>query len=92
MGRIQLKMDIEVSEDYRHNPVDQMNILAHEYAHAFHFLRSDFVAPTDNMEYEHLTDLSTIALGMGLLTLQGRGQRSRRTGSPSTSVICPLNC
>jgi len=72
-GRIQLKMEIEVSEDYRHNPIDQMNILAHEYAHAFHFLRSDFIAPKDNMEYEHLTDLSTIALGMGLLTLQGRG-------------------
>ena len=51
-----------------------MNILAHEYAYAFHFLRSDFIAPTDNMEYEYLTDLSTIALGMGLLTFKKRGQ------------------
>ena len=90
MDRIQLKMDIEVSEDYRHNPVDQMNILAHEYAHAFHFLRSDFIAPTDNMEYEHLTDLSTIALGMGLLTLQGRGANVETYGFTNYIGYMPL--
>ena len=72
LGKINLDMTIEVAERFRSNPGAQMTILAHEYAHAFHYLRSDFVAPSNLMEYEHLTDLSTIALGMGELTLKGR--------------------
>jgi hypothetical protein len=91
MGRLHLKMEIEVSEKYRHNPVDQMNILAHEYAHAFHFLRHDFIAPKDTMEYEHLTDLSTIALGMGSLTLQGRGANVDAYGITTYIGYMPLD-
>jgi hypothetical protein len=71
-GKIDLDMTIEIAERYRSNSSAQMAIIAHEYAHAFHYLRDDFTPPDDNLEYENLTDLSTIALGMGELTLQGR--------------------
>jgi hypothetical protein len=72
MGRLTLTMEIEVSEMFRGSPIAQMMILVHEYAHAFHFLRSDFKRPTDNLEYENLTDLSTVALGMGNVTIYGK--------------------
>jgi hypothetical protein len=71
-GKIELDMTIEVAERYRNHPAAQMAILAHEYAHAFHYLRDDFTPPSDGMEYENLTDLSTVALGMGELMLRGR--------------------
>ena len=71
-GRLTLNMTIEVSDEYRDDVKAQMTILAHEYAHAYHYLRDDFDRPDDNLEYENLTDLSTIALGMGELSLIGK--------------------
>ena len=71
-GKIKLQMTIEVADEYRSEPGAQMAILAHEYAHAFHYLRDDFTPPVDLMEYENLTDLSTVALGMGDLLLHGQ--------------------
>ena len=71
-GRITLNMTIEVSDKYRDDVKAQMTILAHEYAHAYHYLRGDFDRPDNNLEYENLTDLSTIALGMGELSLIGK--------------------
>ena len=65
-----------------------MNILAHEYAP--HFISRSFIAPTDNMEYEHLTDLSTIALGMGLLTRREEGPMLRRMDSQLHWLYAPL--
>ena len=71
-GRLTLNMTIEVSDEYRDDVKAQMTILAHEYAHAYHYLRDDFDRPDNNLEYENLTDLSTIALGMGELSLIGK--------------------
>jgi hypothetical protein len=71
-GRPDINMKIEISEKYRNNPKAQMAILVHEYSHAFHFLRDDFERPIDNLEYENLTDLSIILLGMGDCHFEGR--------------------
>lgn len=70
--KIKLQMTIEVADEYRSDPGAQMAILAHEYAHAYHYLRDDFTPPDDLMEYENLTDLSTVVLGLGELLLQGQ--------------------
>lgn len=82
-GIVYLDMTIEVSNIYREFPEAQMAILAHEYSHAFHYLRDDFHPPTDSLEYENLTDLSTVALGMGQMMLRGREVKRK----PSTKDI-----
>lgn len=82
-GIIYLDMTIEVSNVYREFPEAQMAILAHEYSHAFHYLRDDFHPPIDSLEYENLTDLSTVALGMGQMMLRGREVKR----NPSTRDI-----
>lgn len=82
-GIIYLDMTIEVSNVYREFPEAQMAILAHEYSHAFHYLRDDFHPPIDSLEYENLTDLSTVALGMGQMMLRGREVKR----NPSTKDI-----
>jgi len=68
---VEISLKIRVSNEWRKSPQAQMAILAHENSHAFHYLLDSFPTPADLLEYENLTDLSAVCLGMGKMLIEG---------------------
>jgi hypothetical protein len=66
-----VEMKIEINDFWRTSTKAQLAILAHENSHAFHFSMDAFPVPDNVLEYENLTDLSAVCLGMGNLMISG---------------------